>query len=348
MNNNSITAQIRTSAVALLGVLMSGCYLLRGAQGQWAVMAKRESIVTVINRPSTPARVRGQLEAVTAIREFAIDHLGLPDNGSYRSYADLKRPYVVWNVFAAPEFSLQPKVWCYPIVGCVAYHGYFSEKRARSFATQLKSRGFDVTVGGSAAYSTLGHFNDPILNTMLGWSDIQLASIIFHELTHQLLYVANDAAFNEALATMMEEEGVRRWLVATGRIVDLQEFIQAQVRYDKVLGLLIAARGQLAALYVSGQPPVAMRETKRGVFAKLHEDYEHLQRDQGRLAFSGLFSAEINNADLVSVATYRNCVPGFERELAAVGGDLAAFFGRVRELAKLPRKQRDAVVCSSV
>lgn len=337
----------RTTGVALLGMLLSGCYLLQGARGQWALMVKREPIVGVINRPSTPARVRGQLEAVRAIREFAIHGLGLPDNGSYRSYADLKRPYVVWNVFAAPEFSLQPKVWCYPIVGCVAYHGYFSEAKARAFAANLKSRGFDVTVGGAAAYSTLGHFNDPILNTMLGWSDIQLASIIFHELTHQLLYVANDAAFNEALATMMEEEGVRRWLTFTGRVADLQEFNQAQVRYGEVLGLLIAARNQLAALYASAQPSAALREAKHRVFAKLREDYEHMQRDKGRLPFIGLFSAEINNADLVSVATYRNCVPGFERLLVATGGDLAAFFGRVRELAKLPRKQR-AEVCSSV
>ena len=158
---------------------------------------------------------------MTSIRDFASHELALPDNGSYRSYADVGRPYVVWNVVAAPEFSVEPKRWCYPVVGCVAYRGYFVEDRARRFAAGLPAKGFDVMVGGVAAYSTLGHFDDPILNTMMGWNDVELAAIIFHELTHQLLYVPNDASFNEALATTVEDEGVRRWLKQQGRDQDL-------------------------------------------------------------------------------------------------------------------------------
>ena len=194
-----------------------GCYVLQSVQGQLSLMSKREPISRVIARGSTPPALRSQLTAVAAIRDFATRELGLPDNGSYRSYADLGRRYVVWNVVAAPEFSVDPKQWCYPIVGCVAYRGYFVETRARGFADKLRSKGLDVTVGGVAAYSTLGHFNDPVLNTMMDWNDVELAAIIFHELTHQLVYVAGDSSFNEALATTVEEEGVRRWLLAQGR-----------------------------------------------------------------------------------------------------------------------------------
>ncbi len=213
MNTSSIAATIRAALiVALIAASSGGCYLLQSVQGQLSLMSKREPITRVIDQPSTPPTLRAQLEAVSSIRDFASRELGLPDNGSYRSYADVGRRYVVWNVVAAPEFSVDAKEWCYPIVGCVAYRGYFVEARARRFAARLGGRGFDVMVGGVAAYSTLGHFNDPVLNTMMGWNDVELASIIFHELTHQLLYVPNDSSFNEALATTVEEEGVRRWL----------------------------------------------------------------------------------------------------------------------------------------
>ena len=202
MNISSITARARAAVgVALIALSGAGCYLLQSVQGQLALMSKREPINRVIDKPSTPPALRAQLETIAAIRDFASRELGLPDNGSYRSYADLGRPYVVWNVVAAPEFSVDAKQWCYPIVGCVAYRGYFVERKARRFAQALRGRGFDVTVGGVAAYSTLGHFNDPVLNTMMGWNDVELAAIIFHELTHQLLYVPNDSSFNEALAT---------------------------------------------------------------------------------------------------------------------------------------------------
>jgi predicted aminopeptidase len=344
-----MAATIRAAlAIALIAFLSGGCYLLQSAQGHLALMSKREPIPRVIDKPSTPAALRAQLESVTAIRDFASRALGLPDNGSYRKYADIGRPYVVWNVVAAPEFSVDPKQWCFPIVGCVAYRGYFVEKRARRFAAGLHAKGFDVVVGGVAAYSTLGHFDDPILSSMVNWNDVELASIIFHELTHQMLYVPNDASFNEALATTVEEEGVRRWLQQQGREKDLADHLLRQSRYLEVIALMSKTRDRLRVLYASGLPPPLLRERKRETFEEMRESYAALKQQWGGHApFDAWFAEDINNAHLASIATYFNCVPGFQRELQAVGGDLPAFYRRARELAKLDQRPRDALVCAT-
>ena len=349
MNINSIAVPIRAAlAIALIASLSGGCYLLQSAEGQLAVMSKRQPIDRVIEMPSTPAKLRAQLKSVRAIRDFASHELGLPDNGSYRKYADIGRPYVVWNVVAAPEFSVDPKKWCFPIVGCVAYRGYFVEQRARRFAAGLRAQEFDVAVGGVAAYSTLGHFDDPILSTMVNWNDVELASIVFHELTHQLLYVRNDAAFNEALATTVEEEGVRRWLAKLGREKDLADHLLEQERYLEVIALMNNTRSQLRMLYASGPPPPLMRERKRLALEALHKAYAALRAQWGGHApFDAWFAHDINNAHLASIATYFACVPGFERELKAVGGNLPAFYRRVRQLAKLDQPQRDLLVCGT-
>jgi predicted aminopeptidase len=332
--------------LGLISSFSAGCYLLESAQGQLALMSKREPISRVIERPSTPPALRTELEEVTSIRDFASRELGLPDNGSYRSYADVGRSYVVWNVVAAPEFSVDAKQWCYPIVGCVAYRGYFVERKARSFAAQWRARGLDVAVGGVAAYSTLGHFDDPILNTMVGWNDVELAAIVFHELTHQMVYVPNDASFNEALATTVEEEGVRRWLLAQGRERDLAEHIVQQEHYLEVIDLLRVTSGELRKIYASGADPDLMRERKKAAFGALREAYTRLKpKWNGHAPFAAWFERDINNAHLASIATYYDCVPGFERELTAAGGDLNAFYRRVRELAKLDQTTRDAAVC---
>jgi predicted aminopeptidase len=349
VNINSIAVPIRAAlAIALIASLSGGCYLLQSAEGQLSLMSKREPIASVIEEPSTPAKLRAQLQSVTAIRDFASRELGLPDNGSYRKYADIGRTYVVWNVVAAPEFSVDPKKWCFPIVGCVAYRGYFVEARARRFAGGLHARGFDVVVGGVAAYSTLGHFDDPILSSMVNWDDVELAAIIFHELTHQLLYVRNDASFNEALATTVEEEGVRRWLQLQGREQDLAEHLLEHRRYVQVIALMGETRERLRALYASGLPAPLMRERKREAFAALRESYAVLREQWGGHApFDAWFAQDINNAHLASIATYFACVPGFERELQAAGGNLPAFYRRVRELAKLDQPQRDLLVCGT-
>jgi predicted aminopeptidase len=349
VNINSITATVRVAVgLVLIASVSGGCYLLQSAQGQLALMSKREPIAEVIDKASTAPALRAQLQAVTAIRDFATRQLGLPDNGSYRSYADVGRQYVVWNVVAAPEFSVDPKEWCYPIVGCVAYRGYFSEKRARRFGAHLRGQGLDVTVAGVAAYSTLGHFNDPVLNTMMGWNDVELAAIIFHELTHQLLYVPNDSSFNEALATTVEEEGVRRWLRAQGRDADLAKHLLQQEHYAKVIDLLTATRAELRATYASGLAPEPMREKKRAAFAAMRASFAILKAGWGEHApFESWFAEDLNNAHLASIATYFTCVPGFERELEAVGGNLTAFYARVRALAKLDQEKRDALFCGA-
>jgi predicted aminopeptidase len=347
MNINSIAVPIRAAlAIVLIASLSGGCYLLQSAEGQLSLMSKREPIARVIDEPSTPPKLRAQLQSVTAIRDFASRELQLPDNGSYRKYADIGRPYVVWNVVAAPEFSVEPKKWCFPIVGCVGYRGYFVEPRARRFAAGLHAQGYDVVVGGVAAYSTLGHFDDPILSSMVNWDDVELAAIIFHELTHQLLYVSNDASFNEALATTVEGEGVRRWLSSLGREQDLAEHLLEHERYLEVIALLSETREQLRALYASGLPLPLMRERKRQAFEALRESYAAVRnRWGGHAPFDAWFKEDINNAHLASIATYFACVPGFERELQAVGGNLPAFYRRVRELAKLDQTQRDLLVC---
>jgi predicted aminopeptidase len=349
VNSSSNLPRILSALVAvLLASTSGGCYLAQSAAGELSLLSKRRPITSVVADPSTPPPRRAELAQVSSIRDYATRNLGLPDNGSYRSYADIGRAYVVWNVVAAPEFSVDAKEWCYPIVGCVAYRGYFKEDRARAFAAKWRARGFDVSVGGAAAYSTLGHFDDPILNTMVGWNDVELASIIFHELTHQWLYVPGDASFNEALATTVEEEGVRRWLLAQGRDDDLAKNLVQQRRELQVIGLLRSTRAELQVLYASGLAAPGMRERKRATFAAMRAAYAQLSAPWGpHPPFESWFEHDtMNNAHLASVATYYDCVPGFERELASVGGDLKLFYGRVEALARLDRRARDAVVCS--
>lgn len=347
MHSTSITPRTRAALLALLiGVSTTGCYELQAAYGEAALLAKREPITRVIADPATSPALRRELEEVGRIRDFASRDLALPDNGSYRSYVRLQRRSVVWNVFAAPEFSVEPKRWCYPFAGCVAYRGYFERRRALRYARRLRAHGMDVSVRGAAAYSTLGHFDDPILSTMMGWSDADLAAIVFHELTHQLLYVPGDTSFNEGLATFVEREGVRRWLLAQGRGRDLDEYSAEQRRYGKVIGLLRHARRRLRELYESRLDAAATRAKKRAEFAALRASYLRLSSSWGpHPPFADWFGDGINNADLVSISTYEQCVPGFAHLFDLAGGDFRAFFERVRKVAKLQRAARDATVC---
>lgn len=339
--------RLASLVLTLLAVPLSACYLAHTARGQWGVMAKRQPIAAVLGSSTTPAPVKTQLERVLAIREFAVRELALPDNGSYRSYADLGRPFAVWNVFAAPEFSIEPKLWCFPIAGCVAYRGYFNEPKARAFAARLERNRYDVYVGGVAAYSTLGHFDDPVLNTMIGWSDVQLAAIIFHELSHQLLYVPDDSSFNEGFASVVEEEGVRRWLTSQGRAADLAAFHRQRDRYLEFVALVADARARLAVLYASELDKAEMRARKQKVFAQLAQEHARLKSAWGgRSTFDRWFSEGVNNAHLVSVATYQECVPGIEAVLAATGGEPGEFYRRMREIARLKPDARRTRACS--
>ncbi|MGH8134898.1 MAG: aminopeptidase [Steroidobacteraceae bacterium] len=315
---------IAGAAVAAGALALSGCYYLQLAAGQLEMNRRREPIADLVARSDTDLGLRQRLGYASRARDFAITDLGLPDNGSYRSYADLGRPYATWNLFAAPEFSVKPRHWCFPIAGCVSYRGYFKEVRASRAARSLASRGNDVYAGPSLAYSTLGHLRDPLLNTMLGYGDAELAALIFHELTHQQVYVRGDSDFNEAFATVVENEGTRRWLTRLGRDDDLNAFLTTSRREQQLIELMVATRDQLATLYQSGMSVEAMRAGKATEFSRLRDS----------MATLGVKTAgDLNNARLAAVATYHRCVPALTALLAEHHGNLPEYYAAIRALA---------------
>ncbi|MBA3562699.1 MAG: aminopeptidase [Gammaproteobacteria bacterium] len=327
--------------IALLAGASAGCYYVHTVRGQLDVMSRREPIRAVIDDPSTPPGLKARLETVLDVREFASHELDLPDNDSYRSYADIGRAFVAWNVFAAPEFSVEPKEWCFPVVGCVTYRGYFDGDKAEAYAARLEDDGFDVYVGSVPAYSTLGHFDDPVLSTMLYWDDVYVASIIFHELAHQLLYVRDDAAFSEAFASVVGDAGVRHWLAAAGREDLLAEFEAARDREAAFASLVANGRERLHEIYVSGLPGEAMSEAKAQEFARVEEAYRLLVAGwDGFDAYGPWFDGGINNAKLVSVATYNDFAPAFRALLARCRDELPCFYARAEELAGLSLEER--------
>jgi predicted aminopeptidase len=340
----------RTLTLSLASALLVGCgttYLLQATSGEWHVLHEREPIDKVLADPETPPAVHEHLAQVRAAREFASRELGLPDNDSYRSYADVGRPYVVWNVVAAPEFSVEPHRWCFPVAGCVAYRGYFHEQSARDFALSMESQGFDVAVDGVPAYSTLGKFADPVLSSMLRYGDDELAATIFHELAHQLLYVRDDSEFNEAFATTVENAGLERWLVHQGAASRMQAFRDEQRREQEFVELFAATRAQLMQLYASGLPREEMVVKKSEIFTQLASDIRGRERRAGVTypLYEEWIATGLNNAYLASVATYFDCMPGFTRLLEQEGNDLPRFYAAARELAQLPREERHARLC---
>jgi len=306
---------------------LSGCYYLHLAAGQLDMNRRREPIAAVTARPGTDDALRQRLEFAARARDFAMTELSLPDNGSYRTYADLGRKYATWNLFAAPEFAVEPRRWCFPIAGCVSYRGYFDEARATRSAQRLARRGFDVYVGPAIAYSTLGHLKDPVLNTMLGYGDAELAALIFHELAHQAVYAPSDSDFSEAFATVVEQEGVKRFLGMAGRQAEFERFLQRRAREQRFAASMVETRGRLAALYREGATPERMRAGKAAEFDRLRAE----------LTGEGTPPAgALNNARLVAVSAYHRCVPALRDELARLGHDLPAFYVRMRRLADHP------------
>jgi len=326
--------KLRGILAVLLLSLVVGCqalsYYTQAIGGHLKVMAKARPLEEVIADPATAPELKARLETARRVREFATRRLGLPDNASYLSYAELDRPYVVWNVFAAPEFSVEPKPECFPFTGCVSYRGFYSEADARRHAEGLRGQGYDVYVGGVPAYSTLGWFDDPLLSSFIRYPDAQLARLVFHELAHQVAYAKDDTTFNESFAVVVEEEGVRRWLAAEGRSGELEAFRAAQVRKREFAARVAETRERLAAVYRSGLPREQILERKRAELERL------------RAAYPGI-SFEPNNAFLASIAVYTELVPAFER-LLAESGSLEAFYGRVKKLAATERSSRDPLL----
>ncbi|MCD6672660.1 MAG: aminopeptidase [Burkholderiaceae bacterium] len=348
---------IRAFATLLALSLLSGCaawndgpgYYLQSIAGHLSVMSRARPIATVVDDPHTSPALRARLEDVLAIRAFASDDLGLPRNGSYTGYADLGRPFVVWSVFATPELSMRLEQWCFPFVGCVAYRGYYDRDDAERFAQRLRDEGFDVVVRGVPAYSTLGWFDDPVLNTFVGYPEAEVARLIFHELAHQELYVKGDTTFNESFATTVEREGVRRWLAAVEKrthdtkLRDEWEVFDA--RRQQFLALLQRQRAKLEALYASSASDDAKRAGKREIFAQLRLDYEELKRSWGGFAgYDRFFAQPLTNAHLASIATYNDLVPAFRALLRREGGDLPAFYAAARRIGELPKGERGAAL----
>ena len=335
----------RLAVLLAVALLSSGCttigYFAQAARGQIGVMRARQPIPALLAAPDTPRELRTRLELVTEMRDFASRELGLPDNASYRSYADLKRAYVVWNVVATPELSLEPRQWCFPVAGCVAYRGYFREEAARAFAAILAAQGDDVAVFGVAAYSTLGRFADPVLNTMTGYGTFELAGTIFHELAHQRLYVAGDSAFNEAFATTVEEAGLARYAASHGSQAALADWRRQKERGRELNAALAESRAELRALYRSGLAPDSQRERKRELFDALAARIRELEMLGGyRSGYHAYLDRSLNNAHLAAVATYRDKLPLFEHLLEQKGGDLTAFYAAADALAMERRAER--------
>jgi predicted aminopeptidase len=328
--------------IAALVIQLSSCasaqYYGQAISGHLDIMAKRQPIPKLLARNDTPSDLKQKRSAVLQVREFASGSLGLPGKRSYSSYADLKRPYVAWNVFAAPEFSLEPREWCFPFAGCVRYRAYFAKAEAMRFASALQRRGDDVYVSGAAAYSTLGWFSDPVLNTFLEDSKANIARLIFHELAHQRLYIPGDSAFNEAFAVAVERESLRRWLIDEGMDEEHALAQQRWARQDRMMEHVRAARAQLGDLYADQLPTEVKRHRKALILAALSEQLHGI--GLRRVSSQGHAGNALNNAYLIALGTYYALVPAFEALLAAQGGDLEAFYRAAEEFGRLPKRER--------
>lgn len=329
----------------LAALLLNGCasvgYYGQLAQGQWQLLRARQPVERVLQDPATSPRLRQRLLHAEQARAFASEQLKLPDNRSYRVYADLGRPFVVWNLFATPELSLQPVTHCFPIAGCVAYRGYYRQGAARGAAALMRQAGMDVYVGGVEAYSTLGWFDDPILSSMASWDDERLAALIFHELAHQRFYVKDDTAFNESFATFVEQEGSRQWRVARG-LPAIQE--RAVRQREQFIRLVLACRERLQAIYAGPLDDAGKRAAKQAEFERLRAEYRVLRDGQwgGDRRYDAWMYGPLNNAKLLPFGLYDQWVAGFAALFEQVRRDWSRFYARVEALGRMPAEVRKA------
>lgn len=316
-------------------------YYFQAIHGEFQLLVHRQSIDKLIARPETPAKLRQQLQLVQQLRAFAKSELKLPVAGNYDKYVDVHRKSVVWDVQAAPEFSLQPKTWRYPFLGSLAYRGYFSEKSARDYGGRLAKEGFDVYVDGVDAYSTLGWFKDPLLSTFIDNSEPDLAELLFHELAHKRVFAAGDTDFNEAYATTVGQEGARLWLRTKGGSDLLAKYDATIGRDGEFVHLVMATRERLAKVYGAPAPPEELRRQKQNVFDDLRHQYAELKNKWGGYSgYDDWFAHDLNNAKLNTIATYYDYLPGFQRLLEQNGGNIERFNAEVETLSKQPIDQR--------
>lgn len=344
----------RQALVVGLALALGGCsaaeFYWQGITGQADLLARSRPIPEVV-RDMPDSVLKTKLAHVQAMRAFATRELGLPDNGSYTRYADVGRPFVVWNVFAAPQLSLDARQWCFPVAGCVAYRGYFSEADARAEADRLAAEGFDVHVGGVPAYSTLGWFDDPVLSTFIRYRDAELARLVFHELAHQLVYVKDDSSFNESFAVAVEEAGLARWQMAQKGSPDAVQFAADVVRIQRARNdfraMVRTARDRLSKLYASDESGNEKQVRKAAIFADMGREHERLKAESnGTVVFDRWFAGGANNAGIISAGLYADRVPQFAALLAEEHGDLPRFYERVRKLAAMPKPERDSVLAA--
>ncbi len=333
------------AAIVASAAMAAGCatlgYYAQSVNGHLKLMSMRTPVDQIIADEHTGDELRQRLKTALEIRDFAKQELDLPDNGSYRSYVDLDRPYVSWTVVAAPELSLEAKTWCFPVIGCVVYRGYFRQAEAQKFAAGLAAEGYDVIVTGVQAYSTLGWFDDPLLDSMIRQPEHRLAGLIFHELAHQRVYAKGDSAFNEAYAVVVERAGVQRWLARRGDPDLSARYALEQQRRAEFLDLIGDARRSLEQVYASGLSDDAKRAEKAAVFERLRADYAELKRRwNGYAGYDRWFESDLNNAKLALVATYNAYVPALEALLSRQGGDLAGFNRACARLARMPAEDR--------
>lgn len=327
-------------------------YYSQAIFGQLSILSNREAIEKLIADESSSPELKSKLQTVLDIRRFAEAELLLPVEDNYNSYVDIERPFVVWNVFASPEFSTRPINWCYPIAGCVSYRGYFSEADAQAFALKKSAEGLDVYVGGVSAYSTLGWFSDPVLSSVINRDDYQVATLLFHELAHRLVYIPGDTEFNESFATAMEREGLRRWLL--DKQVDATEILQQTEFITRVREEFVAfvelATNELRTLYVSNEhDEMAKRQAKAEVFAQMRRDYANLKTSwNGYDAYDNWMARDLNNAQLGTVTTYYNWVPAIEKILQENNYELPSFYEAIASLAELNQEQREYVLSSKI
>jgi predicted aminopeptidase len=317
-------------------------YTAQALAGGARILLARRPIERALARGDLDAEAESKLRAIARMREFAAGELALPVGGAYASYAEIGRDVVTWNVVATPELAVDPVTWCFPVAGCVSYRGYFREARARRFAARLAARGLDVTITEAIAYSSLGWFDDPVLDTFLALPEWQLAGLLFHELAHRAVYARSDTAFNESYATAVEELGLERWLAARGDAAEVAVARAALAEERTFDALRLRARDELAALYRSPASDAEKRAGKRRILSALSAEHRRL-RATGELGprFDAWLAREPNNADLAAVADYAQWLPAM-RELFARGDGFAALHAAARELADLTRDERRA------
>ncbi|MCF6178842.1 MAG: aminopeptidase [Geopsychrobacter sp.] len=324
----------------LLSACTDGGYYLQAARGQYEILKKRQPIVDLLQDKTLDKKRQTELTRILQIRDFASAQLGLPDNASYRSFVELDRPYPLWNLVAAPTLSLQPKIWCFPIAGCVSYRGYFSEKGAQSLAQKLQTQGYDTLVTGVPAYSTLSWFDDPVLSSFSHWPAPSVARLIIHELAHQQLYLSGDSAFNEAFATSVEIAGTKNWLNQYGSEQERQQFTTQLKRESTFVDWTNRLHQQLTNLYASSVSTQQKLLQKAAIFKSARDQYLQLKQHWGGYKGYDKWVKTLNNARLVSLQTYRRLLPSFNQLLAINNNDFPQYYLACKRLAEQSATER--------